>query len=50
MTYLERLNAATADFIFLRDRFIGNYKANLQHLAEKYNIEELDLVESITKN
>ena len=49
MTYSERLTAATADFIFLRDRFIGNYKTNLQHLSEKYNVDELDLVESITK-
>ena len=48
MTYSERLAAATSDFIFLRDRFIGNYKTNLQHLSEKYNVDELDLVESIT--
>ena len=48
MTYSERLTAATADFIFLRDRFIGNYSQNLKQIAIQYDVDEIDLVESIT--
>ena len=49
MTYDERLAKATADFIFLRDRFIGNYKSNLTSLAKEWNVDEVDLAKAVTQ-
>lgn len=49
MTYNERLAKATADFIFLRDRFIGNYKTNLINLSKQYDVDEVDLAKAVTQ-
>ena len=49
MTYNERLAKATADFLFLKDRFIGNYKTNLIALAKQYNVDEVDLAKAVTQ-
>ena len=49
MTYSERLAKATDDFIFLRDRFIGNYRTNLIALAKQWDVDEMDLVKAITQ-
>lgn len=46
--YNTRLAKATDDFIFLRDRFIGNYKSNLTTLAKQYDVNETDLAKAIT--
>jgi hypothetical protein len=49
MTYDERLAKATADFIFLKDRFIGNYKSNLTSLAKEWDVDEMDLAKAVTQ-
>ena len=49
MTYDERLAKATSDFIFLKDRFIGNYKTNLTSLAKQYGVDEVDLAKAVTQ-
>jgi hypothetical protein len=49
MTYDERLAKATADFLFLKDRFIGNYKTNLTSLAKQYDVDEVDLAKAVTQ-
>lgn len=49
MTYDERLAKATADFLFLKDRFIGNYKTNLIALAKQHNVDEVDLAKAVTQ-
>jgi hypothetical protein len=49
MTYDERLAKATADFIFLKDRFIGNYRTNLIALAKQWDVDEMDLAKAVTQ-